>query len=78
MDLVFEIYQIADTQEACKSVLFEAKRYLFEQQYLAEELFVVAHARVPVLNMVSHPQIGSHLTNDRFRSLFIRLIFHGC
>lgn len=74
MDLVFEIHQIADTQEACKSVLFEAKRYLFEQQYLAEEIFVVGHARVPVLNMVSHPLKGSHLSHPRSRPPFSRLI----
>lgn len=55
---MFEVHQVADTQEACKSVLFEAKRYLYSQPNLAEEIFVVGHARVPVLNMVSHPQTG--------------------
>lgn len=58
MDLVFELQQVADTQEACKSVLFEAKRYLLDEPNLAETIFVVARARVPVLNLVSHPLTG--------------------
>lgn len=59
MDLVFETHQIDDTQKASKSALFEIKRYLFSQPGLADEIFVVGRARVPVLNMISHARNGS-------------------